>query len=58
MFYKIRHNFDYSLHCKLHQFAKPIRITWYKAQQNNKTVVVAMYNTYQFSWCFNYSTVE
>ena len=55
MLHKILNNVDYPLHCKLHQFAKPIRITWHTAQQNDKTFVLARYNTYQFSRCFTYS---
>ena len=53
--HKILHKVDHLLHCKLPQFAKPIRITRHTTQQNDKAFVLARYNTYQFSRCFTYS---
>ena len=38
MLHKILHNFDHPLHCKLPQFAKPIRITLHTTQQNDKAL--------------------
>ena len=58
MFYKILHNIDLPLHCKLPQFAKPIRITRHIAQKNYSAFVVAKYYTYQFSRCFTYFTTH
>ena len=58
MLLKILLNIDYSLHCNLPQFAKPIRITWHTTQQNDKAFVLAMYNTFQFSGYFTYSTTR
>ena len=58
MFYKILHNVDHPLQCKLPQFTKPIRITQHATQKNDKTFVLAGYNTYQFSRCFTYYTTR
>ena len=56
--HKILHKVDHPLHCKLPQFAKPIRITRHTTQQNDKAFVLAKYNTNQFSRCFTYSTTR
>ena len=53
MLHKILHKVNHPLHCKLPQFAKPIRFIWLTAQQNDKAL--ARYNTYQFSRYFTYS---
>ena len=47
MLQKILHNVDHPLHCKLPQFAMPLHIIQYTAQQNDKALVLAKYNTYQ-----------
>ena len=46
MLYKTLHIIDHSLHFKLLQFAKLIRITRYKVQQKDRAFIVTRYNTY------------
>ena len=58
MLHKILHNLNHPLHCKLHKFAKPIHISSAIARQNGRAFVVAKYNTYQFSLCFNYTSIQ
>ena len=52
--YKILHNVDHPLYCKLPQFAKPIRITWHITQQNDRAFIMARYKTLQFFLSFTY----
>ena len=54
--HKMLHKVYHPVHCKLLEFAKPTRITWHTAQQNDKIFDLARYNTYQFSRCFTHST--
>ena len=58
MLYKILHNVDHPLHCKLLQFAKPFRIIRHVAQKNDKAFFMARNNTYQLSRFFTYSTTQ
>ena len=58
MLHIILHNVNHPLHCKFPQFAKPIRITRHKGQQNYKVFVLARYNIYQFSLYFIYSNTR
>ena len=37
---------------RYHNIAKPICSTWHTFQLNDKALVLARYNTYQFSWRF------
>ena len=58
MLYKILPNIYQPLQSKLTQFTKPIHITRHIAHKNDRSFVVARYNTYQFSQCFTYSTIH
>ena len=58
MLYKILHNVNHPLHLKLPQFAKINSFYSAYSSKNDISHVLAMYNTYQFSRCFTYSSTR
>ena len=58
MLFKILRNTNHPLHCKLPQFAMPMRITRQTVHQNNRTFALTRCHTTQFSRCFINSTIK